>query len=199
MVAVRAQPLCSRGVNSAARLAMAPAEGVAEISLIPGIAADGTLYPIDKMEAHRQGALHLAVSVFVMSGDTLLLQRRALTKYHCGGLWANTCCSHPHWGESPADSATRRLLEELGLSLPLKACNVLEYKASVTNGLWEHERVHIFRGDAAPTVSLKLDAAEVLETRWVAMDELRPEMAVKPELYAPWFRIYLERWSELGL
>jgi isopentenyl-diphosphate delta-isomerase len=178
---------------------MAPAEGVADMNKIPGIAADGSLYPIDKMEAHRQGALHLAVSVFVMSGNALLLQRRALTKYHCGGLWANTCCSHPHWGEAPADSATRRLREELGVALPLKPCNVLEYTASVTNGLWEHERVHIFRGDATPTVSLELNAAEVLETRWVAMDELRQDMAVKPEHYAPWFRIYLERWSELGL
>jgi isopentenyl-diphosphate delta-isomerase len=186
-------------VNSAARVILGPAEGVTETSVIPGIAADGALYPIDKMEAHRQGALHLAVSVFVMSGDALLLQRRALTKYHCGGLWANTCCSHPHWGEAPADSATRRLREELGATLPLKACNILEYKARVTNGLWEHERVHIFRGDAAPTVSLKLDAAEVLETRWATIDELRQDMATNPELYAPWFRIYLERWSELGL
>jgi len=178
---------------------MAPAEGLTDGSVIPGIAADGALYPIDKMDAHRQAALHLAVSVFVMSGDRLLLQRRALTKYHCGGLWANTCCSHPHWGEAPAASATRRLREELGIALPLKACNVIEYKARVTDGLWEHERVHIFRGDAAVTIPLRQDAAEVLDTRWARMEELRQDLAVSAELYAPWFRIYLDRWNELGL
>jgi len=183
-------------------MAVAPAEGATGAtgaSVIPGIAANGALYPIDKMEAHRQAALHLAVSVFVTSGDRLLLQRRALTKYHCGGLWANTCCSHPHWGEAPADSATRRLREELGITLPLKACSIVEYKARVTDGLWEHERVHIFRGDAAGTIPLRLDAAEVLDTRWAGIEELRQDLAVSPEVYAPWFRIYLDRWNELGL
>jgi isopentenyl-diphosphate Delta-isomerase len=196
---MRAQPLCCSGVSRAVRMLRAPAEGVAESGIIPGIAADGGLYPIEKMEAHRQGALHLAVSVFVMSGDALLLQRRALTKYHCGGLWANTCCSHPHWGEAPADSAARRLYEELGVTLTLRACNIVEYKARVTDGLWEHERVHIFRGEAAATVQIRPDPAEVLETRWVSIEELRQDVRVRPEVYAPWFRIYLERWDELGL
>lgn len=194
-----AQPFCRGGVTSAIRTAMAPTEAPSEASIIPGIAADGALYPIDKMEAHRQGALHLAVSVFVMSGDTLLLQRRALSKYHCGGLWANTCCSHPHWGEAPADSAARRLREELGITLPLKACNIIEYRAQVTDGLWEHERVHMFRGDAASTITIKPDAAEVLDTRWMSIDALRDDVRLQPEIYAPWFRIYLARWGELGL
>jgi isopentenyl-diphosphate delta-isomerase len=151
------------------------------------------------MEAHRQGALHLAVSVFVMSRDAVLLQRRALTKYHCGGLWANTCCSHPHWDEAPSDSAARRLYEELGITLPLRACNVVEYKARVTDGLWEHERVHIFRGEAPATMQIMPNAAEVLETRWASVAELRKAVRINPEIYAPWFRIYLERWDELGL
>lgn len=196
---MRAQPLCRGGVSRAVRMAMAPVEGVTETSIIPGIAGDGALYPIEKMEAHRQGALHLAVSVFVMSGDALLLQRRALSKYHCGGLWANTCCSHPHWGEAPADSAARRLDEELGITVPLGACNVVEYKARVTDGLWEHERVHIFRGEAQATIRIRPNAAEVLETRWASIEELRQDVRVNPEIYAPWFRIYLERWGELGL
>jgi isopentenyl-diphosphate Delta-isomerase len=167
--------------------------------MIPAIAGDGALYPIDTMEAHRKGALHLAVSVFVMSGDALLIQRRALTKYHCGGMWANTCCSHPHWGEAPADSAHRRLREELGVGLALSARNVIDYKAEVTNGLWEHERVHVFRGDGAIDMPLVLDPAEVLETRWATLDELRRDVRRHPQVHAPWFRIYLERWDELGL
>lgn len=196
---MRAEPLCCCGVSSAARIVRAPAEGVVKAGAIPGIAADGALYPIDKMEAHRQATLHLAVSVFVMSGDKLLLQRRALTKYHCGGMWANTCCSHPHWGEAPADSAVRRLREELGIVLPLEPCNIVEYKARVTDGLWEHELVHIFRGKAAPTIEIRPDASEVLETRWAGVEELSEDVRLNAESYAPWFRIYLERWSELGL
>ena len=196
---MRAQPLRCSGVSSVSRMATAPAEGVTETSVIPGITADGALYPIEKMEAHRQGALHLAVSVFVMSRDAVLLQRRALTKYHCGGLWANTCCSHPHWGETPSDSAARRLYEELGITLPLRACNVVEYRARVTDGLWEHERVHIFCGEAPATMQIMPNAAEVLETRWASVAELRKAVRINPEIYAPWFRIYLERWDELGL
>lgn len=185
---------------SAARdIRYSPFDGGAEAAIIPAIADDGTLFPIDKMEAHRQGALHLAVSVFVMAGDRLLLQRRALSKYHCGGLWANTCCSHPHWGEAPADSASRRLNEELGITLPLRACNVIDYKVDVTNGLQEHERVHVFLGAACPGLALAPDPAEVLDTRWMTISALQQDVRVRPETYAPWFRIYLSRWSELGL
>ena len=187
MVAVRAQSVGCGGVSGSAS------------SFIPAIAADGALFPIEKMEAHRRGTLHLAVSVFVMSGDALLLQRRALSKYHCGGMWANTCCSHPHWDETPTDSAHRRLREELGLGLPLAACNVFEYKAEVTNGLWEHERVHVYRGEGTVAMSVAPNPAEVLETRWMTLDEVQRDVRTQPETYAPWFRIYLARWPELGL
>lgn len=168
--------------------------------IIPGIDENGALYPIEKMEAHRAGALHLAVSVFVMSGDALLLQQRAAGKYHCGGLWANTCCSHPAWGEAPADSAHRRVYEELGLNLQLQACNVFDYAADVTNGLREHERVHVFRGDVdQSTLRLRPDPDEVSAVRWMTAHEVRQAMRATPELFAPWFRIYLNRWDELGL
>ena len=175
------------------------APGPGADGMIPGIAADGTLFPIEKMEAHRLGARHLAVSVFVMSDDALLLQRRALSKYHCGGQWANTCCSHPSWGETPADGASRRLRQELNLSLPLTACNVIEYAANVTNGLRENERVHVFRGEVSSRISIEPNPEEVLATRWIGMDALRREVRSRPDIYAPWFRIYLARWSELGL
>ncbi|MDX2276573.1 MAG: isopentenyl-diphosphate delta-isomerase [Hyphomonadaceae bacterium] len=170
------------------------------VQIIPGIDKDGALYPIEKMKAHRVGALHLAVSVFVMSGDALLLQQRAAGKYHCGGLWANTCCSHPSWGETPADSAHRRLREELGLSIGLSACNVLDYAADVTNGLREHERVHIFRGEVERSaLQLDLDPDEVSAVRWMTLRELQQARRASPEGFAPWFRIYLDRWDELGL
>lgn len=200
---MRAQPLSRGSVSHARKSAIEPLDPVADASaderLIPGIAADGSLFPIDKMEAHRQGALHLAVSVFVMSGDALLLQRRALCKYHCGGLWANTCCSHPNWGENPADGASRRLREELNLSVPLMACNIIEYAADVTNGLREHERVHVFRGEIDSETVTMPNPAEVLSTRWASISELKRDLHRQPEIYAPWFRIYVARWDELGL
>lgn len=169
-------------------------------SFIPGIDADGTLYPIEKMQAHRSGALHLAVSVFVMSGDALLLQQRATGKYHSGGLWANTCCSHPSWGEAVTAGARRRLREEMGLSTPLRACNIIDYAADVTDGLREHERVHVFRGDVVSTnVALSPDPAEVSAVRWMTRPEIIREVARDASVFAPWFRIYVSRWDELGL
>ena len=77
---------------------------------------DGNLTPVDKLEVHRRGLRHPAVSVFVMDGSRTLLQRRALGKYHTPGLWANACCTHPHWGEAALDCAARRLYQELGLT-----------------------------------------------------------------------------------
>lgn len=165
---------------------------------IPGIGADGSLYPIEKLAAHRRGVLHLAISAFVFSGDDLLIQRRALTKYHCGGMWANTCCTHPHWGESVADAAGRRLREELGFSLPLTARRVVDYEADVGNGLTEHERVHMFTAEVdRDAIVVRPDPAEVCETRWASAAELRDEIAGHPEHFTPWFRIYLERFPDL--
>lgn len=166
--------------------------------VIPGIAADGSLYPIEKMAAHRAGVLHLAISAFVFSGDELLIQRRAKTKYHCGGQWANTVCTHPHWGESPALAARRRLNEELGLDVALAERRVVDYRAEVGAGLIEHERVHMFVGNVdARAARLALDPAEVCETRWASAASLRAEVAAAPERFTPWFRIYLERFPDL--
>jgi isopentenyl-diphosphate delta-isomerase len=166
--------------------------------VIPGILADGSLYPIEKLEAHRQGAFHLAISAFVFSGGELLIQRRALAKYHCGGLWANTCCTHPHWGESVGDAAERRLREELGFTTPLLRRRVVEYSADVGNGLHEHERVHMFTAEVdRDDLAIAPDPDEVAETRWVSAPVLRSEIAAMPERFTPWFRIYVERFPDL--
>jgi isopentenyl-diphosphate Delta-isomerase len=167
------------------------------IEWIPAIGVDGAAFPIEKMAAHRSGQLHQAVSVFVFDGANLLLQRRAAGKYHCGGLWANTCCSHPHWGEAPAAAAHRRLREELGVSLAVRPTGVLEYRAAVTAGLIEHERVHIFRADGAP--ALALNPIEVDAVAWAPVAQIMADAHARPHAYTPWFRIYLARWDELGL
>lgn len=166
---------------------------------IPAIAEDGTLYPIEKLEAHQLGALHLAISVFVFSQDgELLIQRRAHDKYHCGGRWANTCCSHPHWGESINDCANRRMQEELGFSLCLQEVGVVEYRADVGAGLIEHERVHMFCGTAnSHDLTIQPNQNEVAETRWIDIASLRADMQAKPANYAPWFRIYMDRWLDI--
>ena len=165
--------------------------------MIPAMAEDGTHYPVEKLDAHRRGLRHLAISAFVFDGDHLLIQRRADGKYHCGGLWANTVCTHPHWGEGFAECATRRLDEELGFTVPLIETGIAEYRAEVGNGLIEHEVVHMFRGSARrATLRLAPDPDEVAETRWVTATDLRSEIAATPERFTPWFRIYVERWPD---
>jgi isopentenyl-diphosphate delta-isomerase len=169
------------------------------IILIPAVGADGVLYPIEKMEAHRDGVLHLAVSVFAFRGRELLIQQRAAGKYHSGLQWANSVCTHPHWDETPAASAHRRLREELGLEASVQACAMIDYEADVGSGLREVERVQVFRAEIAAAAPLAPDPAEVAAIRWAAPDALMAEARAEPGRFAPWFRIYLERWNELGL
>ncbi len=168
--------------------------------VVPAIDGEGRLFPARKLEVHQTGQQHQAVSVFVFCGNHLLIQRRAEGKYHCGGMWANTCCTHPHWGESPAACAPRRLREEVGLVLPLEARAIVDYRAAVTNGLIENERVHVFEGTLPQMrLDMKVDPAEVAELRWVDQAELRAAIAADPERFTPWLRIYLDRWHELAL
>lgn len=153
---------------------------------------DGVLVPVDKMETHRRGLRHPAVSVFVMDGDRTLIQRRALTKYHTPGLWANAVCTHPHWGEAAADCGHRRLREELGVTgLTLTPRDRIEYRAEVGGGLTEHERVDLFTASAGPDLAISPDPAEVMDTRWIGLSALRDEIAERPAAFTPWLRIYL--------
>lgn len=144
-----------------------------------------------KLEAHRPpGLLHLAVSVFLYRSDgDLLLQRRALSKYHFPGVWANACCSHPQPGESAAVAAKARVFEELGLGVELAAAGVFTYRAPCPDsGLVEHEFDAVFVGvtDAAPVV----DPAEVAEFCYVGIDVVR--RGAFTGVLAPWFAPALE-------
>jgi isopentenyl-diphosphate delta-isomerase len=157
---------------------------------------NGKLTPVQKLEVHRKGLRHMAVSVFVMRAGQVLIQRRALCKYHTPGLWANTCCTHPHWNEAPASCAQRRLVEELGIrGLVLTHRDQVEYRANVGGGLTEHELVDIYLAEAGADMPLALDPAEVMDCRWIALPELVAEVAAAPDRFTPWLRIYLEQYS----
>ncbi len=154
---------------------------------------DGKLTPVDKMEVHRKGLRHKAVSVFVMHRGKVLIQRRALSKYHTPGLWANTCCTHPDWDETAIDCAVRRLDEELGIEgLYPTFRDRVEYRAPVGKGLIEHEVVDIFVADAPADLGVTPNPDEVAEVRWIDLYDLAAEVARWPERFTPWLRIYLE-------
>lgn len=166
---------------------------------IPAIAADGSLFPMEKMRVHEQAQFHLAVSIFVFDRGELLIQRRATSKYHCGGLWANTCCTHPHWGETIEACAERRLREELGFEANLLERCVVEYSADVGGGLHEHERVTMFTANIDRDNTLIIpDPREVSATRWIDPATLAAEMASDPAAFTPWFRIYAERFPDFN-
>lgn len=153
---------------------------------------DGTLTPVDKLEVHRKGLRHMAVSVFVLDGRNVLLQRRALGKYHTPGLWTNSCCTHPHWQEAPSVCASRRLREELGVDgVVCEHRHHLEYRADVGNGLIEHEVVDVFVAEANCGMKIQPDPEEVMDTRWIDCHDLMVQVQQHPERFTPWLRIYL--------
>lgn len=153
---------------------------------------DGRLVPVGKLEVHRRGLRHKAVSVFVMDGPRVLLQQRAMGKYHTPGLWTNTCCTHPRWDEDAAACATRRLCEELGITgLDVAFADRLEYRADVGAGLIEHEVVDVFLARATAGLALVPDPAEVMATAWADLDALAADVAARPGRFTPWLRIYL--------
>lgn len=153
---------------------------------------DGTLVPVEKLEVHRRGLRHPAISVFVLRGDQVLLQRRALAKYHTPGLWTNTCCTHPSWGEAPIACAQRRLAEELGITgLTPRLVEQIEYRAEVGNGLTEHEVVDILLAEAPPDLSVEPNPDEVAEVRWLSLAALGQEISRHPDRFTPWMRIYM--------
>lgn len=153
---------------------------------------NGTLTPVEKLEAHQRGLRHKAVSVFVIRGTEVLLQQRAMGKYHTPGLWANTCCTHPDWDEAPSVCATRRLHEELGITgLPLEHRHHLEYRADVGDGLIEHEVVDVYLGRARGELDITPNPDEVMACEWVDYHDLMATVKRHPKRFTPWLRIYL--------
>lgn len=153
---------------------------------------DGRLTPVGKLEVHQKGLRHKAVSVFVLEGTRVLIQKRAAGKYHTPGLWANTCCTHPRWEEEAATCALRRLREELGISGLYPAyVGRVEYRAEVGRELIEHELVDIFVAEAAPGLTIAPNPAEVEEVRWVDLYDLKAEVLRSPDRFTPWLQIYL--------
>lgn len=152
----------------------------------------GEFKPVEKLAVHQRGLRHKAVSVFVLDADRVLLQRRALGKYHTPGLWANTCCTHPLWAEDALTCAQRRLRQELGLiGLSPAHRDRVEYRADVGGGLIEHEVVDIFVAEAPADLTIRPNPDEVMEIRWVALDDLVRELAETPDRFTPWLRIYM--------
>lgn len=161
---------------------------------------DGELTPVEKLAAHQRGLRHLAVSVFVIRNGAILIQRRAMGKYHTPGLWANTCCTHPAWDEDPLACAHRRVNEELGITgLTLHHRGQIEYRADVGNDLIEHEVVEVFIAEAGDDMPLRPNPDEVMDTRWVTPEDLAQEIAASPEDFTPWLRIYLDQHHKMIL
>jgi isopentenyl-diphosphate Delta-isomerase len=153
---------------------------------------DVALGSLGKQEAHLRGLLHRAFSVFVFnSRGEMLLQRRAASKYHSGGLWTNACCSHPAPGERVADAALRRLAEEMGIHAEAHPAFSFVYRADVGGGLVEHEYDHVLLAwsDATPGP----DAREVEDWRWAAPEAVEREVAGDPGAFTAWFRMILGR------
>ena len=146
----------------------------------------------EKMEAHLKALLHRAVSVFIVnSKGEWILQRRAFDKYHSNGLWTNTCCTHPHPGESNIESAKRRLQEEMGIECDLTELFSFTYKEKLDNELTEHEFDHVFFGisDKDP----EINTSEVEEWEAVSFDNLQMDIEINPSDYTYWFKEIYEK------
>lgn len=149
---------------------------------------DEAIGVMDKMEAHEQGSLHRAFSIFIFnSNGEMLLQQRALDKYHSGGLWTNTCCSHPQPGEDILAAANRRLMEEMGFAASLEKVFSFKYKTDFDNGLMEHELDHVFTGKYDGDI--KPDPTEVSGYSFLSVDAVRKSIEEDPHSYTSWFKI----------
>lgn len=153
---------------------------------------DNELGTMDKLTVHQKGLLHRAFSVFIFnSKGELLLQQRADDKYHSGGLWTNTCCSHPRTGEKVSDAVHRRLQEEMGMTCELYFKFSFIYKKQFDNGLTEHELDHVYfgRSDELP----KPNKEEVKDWKYLTLDELASAIKDNPHQYTEWLKVSLPR------
>jgi len=153
---------------------------------------DEWLGTMDKMQAHHQGVLHRAFSVFILNDkNEMLLQRRALSKYHSAGLWSNACCSHPYPGESTLAGAHRRLQEEMGFDCELEPIFNLRYKANVGNDLIENEYDHIYLGYY--NKDMLTNEEEVSDHKFMQVADIVKWMQEQPDQFTAWFHLALPK------
>ncbi|MGB1231638.1 MAG: isopentenyl-diphosphate Delta-isomerase [Winogradskyella sp.] len=156
---------------------------------------DNQIGLMPKLEAHKKAVLHRAFSVFIFNNkNELMLQQRALHKYHSPGLWTNTCCSHQRNGESNIEAGKRRLQEEMGFVTDLKETTSFIYKAPFDNGLTEHELDHIMIGNFNDNPTINPD--EVADWKWMPLEAVKTDMQYNPEDYTAWFKIIFEKFYE---
>ncbi len=156
---------------------------------------DQEIGTMEKQEAHEKGLLHRAFSVFVFNENKeLLLQQRALTKYHSAGLWTNTCCSHPRAGETIEQAAHRRLMEEMGFDCELTTKTSFIYKAAFENGLTEHEFDHVLVGSFNGEINF--NPTEVKNFKWINLEELQIDLLQNNQNYTAWFKIIFDNFQK---
>ncbi len=147
----------------------------------------------EKLKIHQEGRLHRAFSVLIFnSKGEILLQKRAKTKYHCPGLWTNTCCSHPKPGYEVGKEAERRLREEMGIDCQLKEAFSFIYKANFGE-LTEYEFDHVFLGRYEESPKPNIEEAD--DWKWISVEDLKKDMKKSPKIYTPWFKIIMEKIS----
>jgi isopentenyl-diphosphate delta-isomerase len=153
---------------------------------------DNEIGVMEKLRAHELGKLHRAFSVFIFNDKKeLLLQQRAINKYHSGGLWTNTCCSHPSPNETIKDAAIRRLYEEMGMTCDLKIINNFIYKTEFENGLIEHEFDYILTGISNSTP--QINKTEVESYKWQQISEIQNDINLNPNQFTTWFKIAIQK------
>lgn len=153
-------------------------------------AEDNAIGTLGKRAAHEQGICHRAFSVFIFRQQganwQCLLQQRQWDKYHAGGLWTNTCCSHPFPGEATESAAKRRLQEEMGFVVPLEYVDKFHYIAHFDNGLIENEIDHVFVGLFEPHCHITPNPNEVAQHAWMDVPILQANIKSNPDIYTPW-------------
>jgi len=144
----------------------------------------------EKQAAHTKGLLHRAFSLFILdeNGD-MLLQQRALDKYHSGGIWSNACCSHPRDGEDLETAVARRLSDELGISCEAEKKLEVVYKLDVGGGLIEHEYNHTFVAQIPRSTQITPHPEEVASVKWISLTDLEAELDANSDTYSSWFRL----------
>ena len=149
---------------------------------------------MSKLDAHKKGILHRAFSVFVLNNNNeIMLQKRAYNKYHSGGLWTNTCCSHQREGENSIEAGKRRLLEEMGFETELKIITSFIYKVEFENGLTEHELDYLLIGKYLK--SPVINKQEVADWKWMKIELIADDIKLNPNNYTSWFKIIFDKFQ----